>query len=76
MSIASEGLDSREVDVKSLVYKHEGPLFALHVVIASVFWLLLIVGTLGIALLYILFIFVGYLFAHSALIAWIHGSTP
>ena len=74
MSIASEGLDSREVDVQSLVYKHEGPLFALHVVIASVFWLLLIVGTLGIALVYILFIFVGYLFAHSALIAWIRGN--
>lgn len=74
MSIASEGLDSHQVDVKSLVYKHEGPLFALHVVIASVFWLLLIVGTVGIALLYILAIFVGYLFAQSALIAWIRGN--
>lgn len=74
MSIASEGLDSQQVDVESLVYKHEGPLFALHVVIASLFWLLLILGTLGLALLWILFIFVGYLFAHSALIAWIKGN--
>ena len=74
MSIASEGLDNHEVDVKSLVYKHEGPLFALHVVLASVFWLLIVLGTLGIALIYILLIFIGYLFAHSALIAWIRGN--
>ena len=74
MSVASEGIASPPADLKSLVYKHEGPLFAIHVLIASIFWLLLILGTVGIALFYLLFIFIGYLFAHSALIAWIRGN--
>lgn len=74
MSIASEGVARAEGDLKSLVYKHEAPLFVIHVLIASVFWLLLVLGTFGIALVYLAFIFVGYLFAHSALIAWIRGN--
>jgi Zn-dependent protease with chaperone function len=56
------------------VYGNEGTLFALHVLISLVFWVALIVGTLGIALLYILFFFVAYLFAQSAVISWLRGN--
>src|SRR5450631_1407974 len=73
MSVAAEG-QTAQVDVSSLTYKHEGSLFVVHVLISSVFWLLLVVGTLGIALVYLVFIFIGYLFAHSALIAWLRGN--
>jgi Zn-dependent protease with chaperone function len=74
MSVTSEGVAGNTVDVSSLVYPHEHSLFVIHVVIASIFWLVLILGTFGIALIYLLFIFLGYLFAHSALIAWIRGN--
>ena len=57
-----------------LVYANEGPLFAISLVISVLFWLLLLVGTLGIALLYAAMFFVFYLFAHSALIAYIKGT--
>lgn len=74
MSFAGETVTNREVEVDSLVYKHERPLFVIHVVIATLFWIAIIVGTLGIALLYLFAIFLGYLFAQSALIAWIRGN--
>jgi len=37
-------------------------------------WVLLMVGTLGIALIYMLIGFIAYLFAHSALISYIKGN--
>ncbi len=61
-------------DPADLVYAHERPLFAISVVISVVFWLLVLVGTLGIALLYALLFFVFYLFAQSAVIAYIKGT--
>jgi Zn-dependent protease with chaperone function len=61
-------------DHADLVYKNEKPLFVILAVLATIFWLLLIVGTLGIALIYLLLFFVGYLFAQSALISWIKGN--
>ncbi len=57
-----------------LVYPNEPPLFAISLVISVVFWLLVLVGTLGFALLYAALFFVFYLFAQSALIAYIKGT--
>ena len=57
-----------------MVYKHEPKLFAIGVVLSSVFWLLLVAGTLGIALIYVLFGFIAYLFVQSSFIAHIKGN--
>lgn len=65
---------SQVVDLGTLAYKNEKALFILHFVLATIFWLVLIVGTMGIALLYLLAFFIGYLFAQSALITWIKGN--
>jgi Zn-dependent protease with chaperone function/Tfp pilus assembly protein PilE len=74
MSIAREALGPAPAEPDSLVYRNERSLFVLHLLLSSLFWLLLLVGTLGIALVYLLFIFIGYLFAHSGMIAWIRGN--
>jgi Zn-dependent protease with chaperone function/type II secretory pathway pseudopilin PulG len=58
----------------TLVYKHEKTLFAIAAVVSAIVWVLLVVGTLGIALLYLALAFVVYLFAHSAFIARIKGN--
>lgn len=55
-------------------YKHEGTLFGLSLGISIVFWIALIFGTLGIALVWLLAIFIGYLFAQSAFIAYVRGN--
>lgn len=55
-------------------YKHENTLFALSLGISIVFWVVLIFGTLGIALVSLLAIFIGYLFTQSAFIAYIRGT--
>ncbi|MBL6986195.1 MAG: M48 family metalloprotease [Methylobacter sp.] len=65
---------NRSVNLGELVYKNEKILFTFHFVLATLFWLVLIVGTMGMALLYMLCLFIGYLFAQSALIAWIKGN--
>lgn len=57
-----------------LVYKHEKPLFKIMVILSGIFWLLLIGGTLGIALVYVLFFYVFFLFAHSAFISYLKGN--
>jgi Zn-dependent protease with chaperone function len=57
-----------------LVYKHEPRLFAFSLAISLVFWFVLIVSTLGIALLWLLFLGLFYLFAQSALIAYLKGT--
>jgi Zn-dependent protease with chaperone function/type II secretory pathway pseudopilin PulG len=57
-----------------LVYPNENPLFAISLVLSIAFWLLVLVGTLGVALLYAALFFVFYLFAQSALIAYIKGT--
>ena len=60
--------------MNKLVYPGERTLSALTLVLGIVFWLLLIVGTVGVALIGLLFGFIAYLFAQSALIAWIKGN--
>jgi Zn-dependent protease with chaperone function/Tfp pilus assembly protein PilE len=56
------------------VYRHEPSLFGIAVALSGVLWFLLIVGTLGVALLYLLLGFVAYLFVHSGFIAHIKGN--
>ena len=58
----------------NLVYRHEPTLFGISATISILFWILLIVGTLGIALLYLLGAFVVYLFVQSALLSYLRGN--
>ncbi|MBX9605975.1 MAG: pilin [Gammaproteobacteria bacterium] len=62
------------VDTHALVYAKERSLFALSVLIGSIAWIALVVGTLGIALVYALFGLLAFLLAHSALISHLRGS--
>ena len=57
-----------------LVYKREKTLGTIALVLGIIVWIVLIVGTLGVALVYVLFGFIGYLFAQSGLIAWLRGT--
>ena len=56
------------------IYKHEKTLFLICAVFSAICWMMLIAGTLGLALLYIGIGVMVYLFAHSALISYIKGS--
>jgi Zn-dependent protease with chaperone function/Tfp pilus assembly protein PilE len=56
------------------VYKHEKPLFVIMLLISLFLWLLLIVGTAGTALAFILIVFLFYLFAQSGFISYIKGT--
>ena len=60
--------------MNKLVYPGERTLSALTLAIGLVFWILIIVGTVGGALVGLLLGFIAYLFAQSALIAWIKGN--
>ncbi|MBC7662319.1 MAG: M48 family metalloprotease [Caulobacter sp.] len=60
--------------MNKLVYPGERTLSALTLVIGLAFWILIIVGTVGVALIGLLLGFIAYLFAQSALIAWIKGN--
>ncbi|QDQ26289.1 M48 family metalloprotease [Chitinimonas arctica] len=57
-----------------LVYPKEKTLFAILATLAAIFWLLIILGTLGMALFYVLMFFVFYLFAQSGFISYIKGT--
>jgi len=56
------------------VYPRERSLGNITLVLGLLVWALLVLGTLGIALVYVLFGFIGYVFAQSAVIAWIKGT--
>lgn len=56
------------------IYKKENTLFVISAVISITVWLAVIAGTLGIALIYLLFFFISYLFAQSAFISYIKGT--
>jgi len=56
------------------VYKHEESLFVISMVISSIFWFVIMVGTLGIGLIYLLLFFLLYLFTHSAFISYLKGT--
>lgn len=55
-------------------YKHERSLFVLGAALSLFVWAALILGTIGIGLVYIGFGFCAYLFLHSALISRIRGT--
>jgi Zn-dependent protease with chaperone function len=56
------------------IYKTERPLFIIHLLLATIFWGAIIFLSRGIVLAYLVLFFIGYLFAQSALIAWIKGN--
>ena len=58
----------------NLVYKNEKKLFAIAVTISTLFWLALIGGTFGLALIYVLLGLVFYLFVQSGFISYIKGN--
>lgn len=58
----------------TLVYRNERTLFIVKAVISAIVWIALLVGTVGVMLMYLLFFFIGYLFAQSGLIAYLKGT--
>lgn len=58
----------------ALVYPGEPTRFRITATLAILFWIAIILGTLGIALLYVLFFFIAYVFAQSAFISYLRGS--
>jgi uncharacterized membrane protein (DUF106 family) len=56
-------------DTNGLVYRKEKSLFTISVIISIFIWLVVIVGTIGIALIYLLFGYIAYLFIQSAFIS-------
>lgn len=58
----------------NLIYKNEKTLFLIAAIISGLFWIALILGTLGIALLYLLFVYIFFLFAHSGFITYLKGN--
>ena len=57
-----------------LVYKNEKTLFGIMLALSAVLWIVLVLGTLGLALVYGLVFFLIYCFAQSALISYIKGT--
>lgn len=57
-----------------LLYKNEKKLFFIAAFISGVFWLALVLGTLGIALVYLLLMYVFFLFLHSGFISYLKGT--
>ena len=57
-----------------LVYPGEKLRFRITATLAGLFWLLLIFGTRGLALGYVLLFFIGYLFAQSGWISYLRGN--
>lgn len=57
-----------------LVYRHERALFRIAATIATLLWLLLLVGTVGVLLFYAPFIVLFVIFAHSAFITHMKGN--
>jgi len=57
-----------------LVYRKEKTLFTIAVIFSALFWVALVVGTIGIALLYLLLGYLVFLFAHSAFISHLKGT--
>jgi len=73
----SQGFEREETspaNVKVRPYKHEDALFAISLIVSLGFWFSLFLLTLGTVVFWILALFIGYLFAHSAFIAYIKGT--
>lgn len=57
-----------------LVCPRERSLGAITLVLGLIVWVILVLGTVGLALVYVLFGFLFYLFAQSAVISWLRGN--
>ena len=57
-----------------LVYGKEEPLFIILLILSLILWAAVIVGTFGVALVYLLIFFIAYLFAHSGYISHVRGT--
>lgn len=57
-----------------LTYNKEKPLFVISLTISILFWTVLLVGTFGMMLVWVLFFFLFYLFAQSAFISYLKGT--
>ena len=57
-----------------LVDPRERTLSTLTLVLGVLAWIVLVLGTLGIVLLYGLFVFIGYCFAQSLFVSWLRGN--
>ncbi len=57
-----------------LIYKNEKTLFGIMLALSALLWTVLVLGTLGLALVYGLVFFLVYCFAQSALISHIKGT--
>lgn len=57
-----------------LLYKNEKKLFTIAAIISGIFWTALILGTLGIALVYLLLMYVFFIFIHSGFISYLKGT--
>jgi Zn-dependent protease with chaperone function/Tfp pilus assembly major pilin PilA len=57
-----------------LVYKNEKTLFALMVGVSVLIWAVLLLGTMGMALLWLLLFFIAWCFAQSALVSHLRGT--
>jgi Zn-dependent protease with chaperone function len=57
-----------------LVYKNEKTLFGIMLVASLLIWAALVVGTVGMALLYLLLFFISWCFAQSALVSYLEGT--
>ena len=62
------------IQMTEIVYSKEKSLFTLLAIISGIVWAALIIGTLGMALLYVLMFFIIYLFSHSAFISYLKGT--
>jgi Zn-dependent protease with chaperone function/Tfp pilus assembly major pilin PilA len=58
-----------------LIYRNEKALFAISIVIGALVWLALVIGTFGVALLFVLVFLVIFLFIQSGFIAYLRGNT-
>lgn len=57
-----------------LLYKNEKKLFTIAAIISGIFWVALVLGTLGIALVYLLLMYVFFIFLHSGFISYLKGT--
>lgn len=62
------------INTADLIYNNEKMLFGILAFLSGLCWILLIVGTLGLVLFYVLLFFIIYLFSQSAFISYLKGS--
>lgn len=66
--------NSNPIQMVDTIYSKEKSLFTLLAIISGIIWATIILGSMGIALLYLLILFIIYLFSHSAFISYLKGT--